>query len=128
MSVENAVYNILKDNLSVSGLVGTDIYPVIAKQGVSEYIVFQTVGDIPTDTKDGVSDFNKERVQVVAWSQNHKRAREISEAAKTALDRYEGIVDGVNVDSVQYISKGDQYDEDKRYFGKRTEYYIIIKS
>lgn len=128
MNIEDVIYNILKDNAGVSALVTTKIYPMVAPQGVEDCIVYQVINDNPNDTKSGVSTFNKPRVQVTGWSKNHVTAKQIRNAVQSALDRYTGTVTGINVDSIQYITIGDDFDKESHYYGKRSEYYIIIKS
>jgi len=128
MILGNAIYNILKDDSGVSALVGTNIYPVIIPQGIGDSIKYHIISDQPHDTKTGVSDFDKYRVRISSYSKRSDTVDSIDEAVREALDRFNGTVQSVNVDSIQYLTTEDGFDEDSQYFEKISDYYIIIKT
>ena len=65
MSLETGIYSVLTSDGTVSGLVGTRVYPDIMPQGVTyPAITYQRVSTVRTAMLSGVDDFTQVRIMV----------------------------------------------------------------
>jgi len=103
------VYNILSNDAAVTAIVGTRIYPVIARQQDQEpYVVYSVVNDIPHDTKTGVSRVDFVRVQFNMVAADYSQLEDLSAAIRSALDRATmQSYAGVELAGVKFLSEND---------------------
>jgi hypothetical protein len=123
MKIGYAIYNILTNNSDVAALVGTRIYPNVAKQGSTfPFIVYQTTNVSPNDTKDGVSTVDENSFDVLCFADSYSAAVDLAQKARIALDRKTGTypTSGVQVQSIQFSS----YDEDFEIEGDGMGLYV----
>lgn len=113
-----AIYGILAANAAVTALVSTRIYPDIATQdAVFPFLVYMIESTGPSDTKDGASKLDVVDFSLTAYAKTYTQAQDIAAAARTALDRYKGTVNGVNVQSVHFKDQqSSQMEVDEKVF------------
>jgi len=108
-----AIYNILSNDADVSALVGTRIFPNVAKNKTQfPFIIYDVDGESPTDDKDGVSTLDTDSVMVSGYSKTYAEASDLALKIRTALDRVNGTFGGVVVQSIQYGGYNDLFDDD----------------
>lgn len=129
MSIGKAIYGILSANVGVSALVGTRIYPDLAVQDTAfPFVVYQIEGTAPSDTKDGVSKLDMVDFSVMAYAKTYTSAQDIASACRTALDRYSGTVNAVNVDSIKFKDQqSGQMNADEKVFAVMQAYSLRQK-
>lgn len=109
MKIGLAIYNILSNDGDIEGLVSTRIYPNVAKQATPfPFIVYQTTGVDPNDTKDGVSTVDGNSFMILCYSETYTQVADLAQLARIALDRKSGTYNGVEVQTIQFTG----YDED----------------
>ena len=109
MKIGLAIYNILANDSDVSALVSTRIYPNVARQATPfPFIVYQTTGVDPNDTKDGVSTVDGNSFMVLCYSKTYTQVADLAQKARIALDRKSGTYNTVEVQTIQFTG----YDED----------------
>ena len=111
MKIGLAIYKILVTAADVSALVSTRIYPNVAKQATPfPFVVYQTTGVDPNDTKDGVSTVDGNSFMVLCYSETYTQVADLAQKVRIALDRKTGTYPalGVEVQSIQFTG----YDED----------------
>ena len=111
MKIGLAIYDILYNSGSgdVFDLVGARIYPNVAKQATTfPFIVYQTTGVDPNDTKDGVSTVDGNSFMVLCYSETYTQVADLAQKARIALDRKSGTYNTVEVQTIQFTG----YDED----------------
>ena len=109
MLIGKAIYNILANDSDVSALVSTRIFPNVAAQKTAfPFIVYQTTGVDPNDTKDGVSTLDGNSLMVLCYSETYTEVADLAQLARIALDRKSGTYNGVEVQTIQFTG----YDED----------------
>lgn len=97
--IEDAVQYILSTNAALAALVGARIYYFKALQTVTmPYVVIYKVSGVPYQSHSG-STLTKSRIQATCVSDNYNEASGVSSAVKTALQGYQGTVEGVRIDS-----------------------------
>ena len=111
MEIGLAIYNILSNNSDVAAIVSTRIYPNVAKQtSAFPFIVYQTTGVDPTDTKDGVSPLDTNTFDVLCFSETYTGAVSLAERVRNALDRNTGTHATIKIQGLSFISSNEHFD------------------
>jgi len=112
--IGSAIYNLLSNDATVSGFVGTKIYPYLAVDDiVYPYIAYKQEGLEPTDDKDGVSRLDTITYEVEMWHTDIIELKTLADAVRDVLDRYTGTVEGLNIQSVKFNAENTDYMDDK---------------
>jgi hypothetical protein len=91
MTVDSIIFGILNGNSAVTGVVGSKIFPSQAPQTTQfPFIVFETISTMPNNTKSGVSEMDKYRIQVTTLAKENNQANDIADKVRSALDYYKG--------------------------------------
>ena len=86
MLIGKAIYNILANDSDVSALVSTRIFPNVAAQKTAfPFIVYQTTGVDPNDTKDGVSTLDGNSLMVFMLFRNLYTSSRFSSKVKNSI-------------------------------------------
>ena len=121
--IGKAIYNLLSNDPTVSGLVSTKIFPYLAIEDINEpYIVYSQEGLEPTDDKDGVSRLDTIQYDIEMWDTNAINIKALADAVRDVLDRYTGTVEGLNIQSVKYMG------EDTQYMDEKSRIYLTMQS
>tara|TARA_R110000868_G_scaffold190121_4_gene433729 strand:+ start:1075 stop:1464 length:390 start_codon:yes stop_codon:yes gene_type:complete len=103
------IYNRLSTDGEILAYVGSKIYPDIVPQNVQyPFVVYTIVNSLPVDFKDGQSNLEEITLQVDVYTQNYDDTQELSNLIRNRLDRFVGIVEGVEVQSIKYMSATSQ--------------------
>jgi hypothetical protein len=103
------IYNRLSTDGDILAYVGTKIYPDIVPQNVQyPFVVYTIVNSLPVDFKDGQSNLEEITLQVDVYTQNYDDTQILSNLIRNRLDRFVGIVEGVEVQSIKYMSATSQ--------------------
>ena len=123
MKIVLAIYDILYNSGSgdVFDLVGARIYPNVAKQATTfPFIVYQTTGVEPNDTKDGVSTVDGNSFMVLCYSETYTQVADLAQKSRIALDRKTGTYNTIEVQTIQFTG----YDEDFEIEGDGQGVYV----
>ena len=123
MKIGLAIYNILYNSGSgdVFDLVGSRIFPNVAAQKTAfPFIVYQTTGVDPNDTKDGVSTLDGNSLMVLCYSETYTQVADLAQKSRIALDRKTGTYNTIEVQTIQFTG----YDEDFEIEGDGQGVYV----
>jgi hypothetical protein len=121
MKIGYAIYNILSNDGDVTDITSTRIYPNVAKQGTTfPFIVYQTTGVDPNDTKDGVSTVDGNSFMVLCYADSYSVVSNLSQEVRIALDRAKGTYNSIEVQTIQFTG----YDEDFEIEGDGQGVYV----
>jgi hypothetical protein len=96
--IEEALYSVLAADETVSGLVGTRIYPLsIPDNAAMPAVVYQRISGAALLTMDGAHSMTHARFQLNCWSDEYGETRDLSDAVRQCLDGYSGDVGNVSV-------------------------------
>lgn len=124
-----AIFELLSNDTTVTGLVGTKIYPnIIAQQTTYPAVAYSQVSEEFDSSKDGPIPTGRFTYQFDIYADTYPTAQSIANAIKSTLDWYTGTAAG---QTISRIKKGDESDdiweEDKEYFHVVQNYSITIK-
>ena len=103
------IYSRLSTDSDILAYVGTKIYPDIVPQNVQyPFVVYTIVNSLPVDFKDGQSNLEEITLQVDVYTQNYDDTQELSNLIRNRLDRFVGTVEGVEVQTIKYVSSDSQ--------------------
>ena len=103
------IYNRLSTDGEILAYVGSKIYPDIVPQNVQyPFVVYTIVNSLPVDFKDGQSNLEEITLQIDVYTQNYDDTQILSNLIRNRLDRFVGIVEGVEVQSIKYMSATSQ--------------------
>ncbi len=115
MTIETDLITYLKAAPTVSALVSTRVYPVVAPQGEhkNDRIVIVRSGGSRIGSFDGPG-LAKARIQVGCFSESYVDAKALADVVRELLDNFKGTMGSVNVRSVTLIDDQDQFDDATR--------------
>ena len=112
MDIGKAIYKILNDNIAVSSMVGTRIAPNVMKQtSAFPFIVYDVSTDTPEGQKDSVALLDTVSLMVSGYSQTYSEASKLANYIRTALDRVNGLYNGVNIQAIDFDGYDDVFDD-----------------
>lgn len=132
MNIGAAIFTILGDDATLLAELGgtAKIYPLRAPQNTAfPYIVWNKINTIPNDTKDGVSSVDVIRVQFDFYhdANSYDDNYVIEGRARDLLDKYMGTVSGVNIDSCNFLTENDAWEDDDDVNRISADYNFRIK-
>lgn len=126
--MEQAIYNILSNTTAITDIVSTRIYPSTIPQGeILPAVTFQRITNSPEDSKDGVSTLDVITVDVDSFGKTLSELKTLTEAIRTALDRFSGTRVGIVIDSIRFVTDRDVYEQSKEVYHINQEFSIRQK-
>ena len=114
MKYGQIIFGVLNADVTVSGLVGTRIYPVLAKQNSDAPCIVFTKKILPIDNKGAAN--KMELVEFVLWcmDKNPDDADDLADAVRDALDRKSKFTqNGISVNTITFLGQGHEEYHDK---------------
>ena len=103
------IYSRLSTDGSITDYVGTKIYPDITPQNVQyPFVVYTIVNSLPVDFKDGQSNLEEITLQIDVYTQSYDDTQDLANLIRNRLDRFTGTVEGVEVQTIKYVSSDSQ--------------------
>jgi hypothetical protein len=103
------IYSRLSTDGAILAYVGSKIYPDIVPQNVQyPFVVYTITNSTPVDYKDGQSNLEEIEIQIDVYTQNYDDTQDLANLIRNRLDRFVGIVEGVEVQSIKYTASDSQ--------------------
>ena len=103
------IYSRLSTDGSITAYIGTKIYPDITPQNVQyPFVVYTITNSLPVDYKDGQSNLEEITLQIDVYTQSYDDTQDIANLIRNRLDRFTGTVEGVEVQTIKYVSSDSQ--------------------
>lgn len=124
-----AIYDILSNDGTLIGIVGTKIYPVHAPQRTAApFVTYRENTTIPTDQKDGAAPKDQKQLQVDIYAGTYTEAHTIAARIRTLLDAYAGTAQGVTIRQMWFSDQDDaDFVEDMGFYGISQVYEARIQ-
>lgn len=127
MSLEGALYSKLSTTAAITALVSTRIYPVKLPEAVTyPAVTYQFVAGRSIQAQSPGGHAGHATVQITAWADSYKAARNILAAILHAIDGQKFTLDGTDVTVTGKDGDRDlDYTSGARIFGCAHDYGII---
>jgi hypothetical protein len=103
------IYSRLSTDVSITAYIGTKIYPDITPQNVQyPFVVYTITNSLPVDYKDGQSNLEEITLQIDVYTQSYDDTQDLANLIRNRLDRFTGTVEGVEVQTIKYVSSDSQ--------------------
>jgi hypothetical protein len=114
MKVGLAIYNILSGDSNIEEIVGTRIFPNVARENTSfPFILYTVLSDSPTEVKEMTSPLDVTSVMVSCYSETYTQACDLAMFIRNALQRKaEGTYGTIKLRSITYEGYNDIFDDD----------------
>lgn len=120
--VHEAIRALLLGDTAVTALVGTRIYPVHMPLGADVPNI--TIHEI-SGPEDYVTGHGYPRYQISCWSETFTEATTIKKAVKASLNRFKGIVYGLNIQNISFLDSVDLYEEESKLYHIPLDFQIV---
>lgn len=127
MGLGSTVRTILLQDATVSGLVGTRVYPKILPQSPTlPAITYQRVSRVQVaDHLTGPGSMGRPRVQVDVWASTDSAAEALGAAVKARLNGYRGTVPGEGeVHRIALETEGGLFDAELLLHRHSADYFV----
>jgi NAD-dependent SIR2 family protein deacetylase len=123
------IYGRLSTTSNITAIIGTNIYPDITPQNVDyPFIVYSIINSNPVDFKDGQSNLEEIDLQIDVYTQNYDTTQNLANLIRNRLDRFVGTVEGVEVQTIKYVSSDSQvYNADLNVYWMSIDFMIKMK-
>lgn len=108
MNIAPAVYDLLSNDVTISGIVSSRIYPDQVPQNAPYPALVHYKTDVEQNAiKSGPTENYKIRWQVDIYSGQYGESADLAAAIKAKLDKYSGTVQGISIQSCYFQSQSD---------------------
>ena len=123
------IYERLSTATNITAIVGTNIYPDITPQNVDyPFVVYTATNSTPVDYKDGQSNLEEINLQIDVYTQNYDTTQNLANLIRNRLDRFVGTVEGVEVQTIKYVSSNSQvYNAELSVYWLSIDFMIKMK-
>jgi hypothetical protein len=122
MEAGKAIYHLLDNSTAIGAICGNRIYPEIAQQTeVMPFIIYTVQSANPSPTKGTTSTVDAVQIETQSFSKDYGEAMDMGTAVRAALDRVGGVINGVQVQSIDFKTQAVDYDFN-------TDAYILVQT
>lgn len=135
MTVGKVIYNILSNDVDVSALVGTRIYPnaINYDSTTMPAVVYTETDNDPTNTKSTVSQLDQINILISCFAETYSQADDLAIKVRKAFESNYGTEETnseVQVQSIEFLESQDMFDDDFGQWGinyKQLNFKVRIK-
>ena len=123
------IYGRLSTASNITAIVGANIYPDITPQNVDyPFVVYTATNSTPVDYKDGQSNLEEINLQIDVYTQNYDTTQNLANLIRNRLDRFVGTIEGVEVQTIKYVSSNSQiYNAELSVYWLSIDFIIKMK-
>ena len=135
MAIGKVIYNILANDVDVSSLVSTRIYPNFIDYNSTSMpaIVYTEVDNDPTNTKTSVSQLDQSNILISCFAETYSQMNDLAEKVRIAFESNYGTEEtnsSIQVQSIEFTDSQDMFDDEYGQYGinyKQLNFKIRIK-
>lgn len=127
MKVGLAIYYLLSNDIGVTSVVGTRIFPETAPQGqVTPYIVYSVISNTPSDVKESGETVDIAQVEIYSVETTYAKAVALGRNIRDALDRKIGTFNGVKLQTTSYKNESMEVNDSRLLWADVQDYEIRV--
>ncbi len=128
MRVGLAIYNLLVNEVKVTNVVGTRIFPETAPQGqAAPYIIYSVRSNTPSEVKETGKTIDVAEVEIYSVETTYSKAITLGVGIRTALDRKVGIFNGIDIQTSSYKNEMMEVNDTRLLWANIQDYEIKVK-
>jgi len=132
VSIEKGIYPLLSTEGTITNVVSTNIFPVIAPPGrLDNYITFERVNTEREYSHDGPAGLAKATIAITCWSDTYDGAIDLADIVRKFIDCYTGGIGGYTIQHIEGANESDtgEIDPDTNQirFGRRLEFAVTFE-
>jgi len=129
MTIEEALFNHLTTDTSITTIVEGRIYPTVAIQRQkTPHIVYTAISTLHHESMEGSSGLAAKRFQIDSISEVYATAKQVSELVRLRLQGFIGLmgtmIDKVRVDLVEADDTRDGYNDDMELYVCQSDFIV----
>lgn len=125
MSVGGDLRTFLLADATLSGLIGTRLYPLkMPQKPTYPAITYQWVTGQRVHSTDGASGLAGPRVQFDCWAETYLAMESVFEALRLRLDGYQGAAGTTKVQGAFFDNERDLYEDKVEIYRRSVDYFI----
>lgn len=128
MNIEQAVITTLESDATVTGLVGTRIFPKVAEQNAElPFIVIDLISQTPQHLMGSDTTVLPSRVQVTCYASTYASVKTLADAVRAELQDFSGQMGGGTGPTVQRAfldNELDNYDSTRDRYEQVMDFFI----
>jgi len=128
MRVGLAIYNLLVNEVKVTNVVGTRIFPETAPQGqAAPYIIYSVRSNTPSEVKETGKTIDVAEVEIYSVETTYSKAITLGQGIRLALDRKVGIFNGIDIQTSSYKNEMMEVNDTRLLWANIQDYEINVK-
>lgn len=132
MIVGEVIYSILTANAVVDAVVGQQIYPLKAPQGVnSSMLIYTPINVEPENTKNSYNDYDNITVQITSFATSYATVTDLADKVRAALiasnNHHGASTDNYKIDRIFFDSQDELYDDETKFYQVIQDYIVHLK-
>lgn len=124
----DAIYSLLTESTDVTDIVGNNIYPEVAPQGVEMPFIITAISSVtPEATKTAASKLDTYSVKLIMFGNDIDSLMTLNNKVRVKLDRYRGVEASSDIDYINFKGTESGYDNTANVFIVESDYNIREK-
>jgi hypothetical protein len=112
---------------TLNPLLGTKVEPMRLHQREDfPAVLYEMYSADPSDVKNGPSALDQDFFRLTCYGNTYDEAHQVMAPVRTVLDRFSGTVSGIKIQSIQYLSARDLFDDAGQKAGVQHDYKIRV--
>lgn len=127
MRVGIAIYNLLSNEVKVTDVVGTKIFPETAPQGqAAPYVIYSVLSNTPSEVKETGKTVDVAQIEIYSVETTYKKAITLGIGIRTALDRKAGNFNGIDLQTSAYMNEMMEVNDTRLLWANIQDYEIRV--
>lgn len=125
-TVEYDIKDLLLADGTVSGIIGTRIWPNKLPQGAElEAITYTRVSGVRLKTLKGLAGLARPSFQIDCWAEKYTEVKTLANAVRAVLDGYQGTVNTIRIDRIQILNEVDDFNPELHLYRVIQDYEVF---
>lgn len=126
--IESSLYTYITADVTVSGLIGTRLYPLdLPQQPTAPCVTYHRVSTVPLYALDGDADVDTVRIQIDSYDDTVLGAKTLADAIRARIGGFRGDMSGTTVQAVFLDSEQDFGDPTTDLYRVSQDYLITYE-
>lgn len=127
LEIGKVLNNFLLNDETVTNLIGSKIFPIVADQGTTyPFVCYKRTNLELSNSKDRFNTRETAYITFIVATRNYRESVDIAKAIKHSLDYKRGELDGIKINEIELTSASEDYVTDSDAFVQYLNFKIDI--